>query len=371
MMSGTKKIDKAMADAVATGVFPGGVLLWASKSHILYHKAFGVTDIRFGMPVTLDTNFDLASLTKPLATALAVADLISSGRLAENTLLKDVLPAACGTDKAQITMDMLLRHRSGLPAHRPYFQSLPGPVPGMAARKRMRQLILAEPLEYAPGSREVYSDLGFILLAWVVEILSGLRLDAFVHNKIFAPLNIYDLFFNPMGSDVPGPLKNKKSLVFAATSHCPWREKMIIEEVEDENAWAVGGIEGHAGLFGTAAGVHRLCCQILYALENKAGNVIDPLVIRNFADRQHGTVRPAGFDSPSKKNASSGHFFSKRSVGHLGFTGTSFWIDPDNGLIAILLTNRVHPSRENVEIRKFRPRIHDLIVPVYTANIQV
>ena len=370
MMSGIQKIDKAMADAVATGVFPGGVLLWSGKSRVLYHKAFGVTDIRFGTPVTLDTVFDLASLTKPLATALAVADLISSGRLAQTTCLKDVLPAACGTDKAMITVDMLLRHRSGLPAHRPYFKSLPGPVPGMAARKQLRQLILDEPLEYTPGSGEVYSDLGFILLAWVVEALSGLRLDAFVHNKIFAPLNIGDLFFNPMGSDVPGAVKNKNSLVFAATSHCPWREKMIIEEVEDENAWAAGGIEGHAGLFGTAAGVHRLCCRILRALENKACNVIDPFVIRNFADRHHGTMRPAGFDFPSEENASSGHFFSKRSIGHLGFTGTSFWIDPDNGLIAILLTNRVHPSRENVEIKKFRPRIHDLIVPVYRANIQ-
>ena len=370
MMSGIQKIDNAMADAVATGVFPGGVLLWSGKSRVLYHKAFGVTDIRFGTPVTLDTVFDLASLTKPLATALAVADLISSGRLAQTTCLKDVLPAACGTDKAMITVDMLLRHRSGLPAHRPYFKSLPGPVPGMAARQQLRLLVLDEPLENAPGSKEVYSDLGFILLAWVVETLSGLRLDTFVHNKIFAPLNIGDLFFNPMGSDVPEAVKNKNSLVFAATSHCPWREKMIIEEVEDENAWAAGGIEGHAGLFGTAAGVHRLCCRILSALENKADNVIDPFVIRNFADMHHGTMRPAGFDFPSEENASSGHFFSKRSIGHLGFTGTSFWIDPDNGLIAILLTNRVHPSRENVEIRKFRPRIHDLIAPVYRANIQ-
>nr|WP_321404374.1 serine hydrolase domain-containing protein [uncultured Desulfobacter sp.] len=366
-----KDIDNAMADAVATGVFPGGVLLWADKKHILYHKAFGVTDIRFGTPVTLETIFDLASLTKPLATALAVADLISSGVLSPRTRLKEVLPDSCGTDKARITIDMLLRHRSGLPAHRPYFASLPGPVPSSVARKHLRQLILDEPLEYEPGAKEVYSDLGFILLAWVAETLSGVRLDAFVNNKIFAPLNIYDLFFNPLGSDAPGLVTHKKSLVFAATSHCPWREKMIIEEVEDENAWAVGGIEGHAGLFGTAAGVHRLCYEILRALENKASKVIDPFVIGNFADRNNGTMRPAGFDSPSEENASSGHFFSKRSIGHLGFTGTSFWIDPDNGLIAILLTNRVHPSRENVEIRKFRPRIHDLIVPVYRANMQV
>lgn len=145
----------------------------------------------------------------------------------------------------------------------------------------------------------------------------------------------------------------------------------MLGEVEDENAWAAGGIEGHAGLFGTAAGVHRLCCQILHALENKETKVINASVIRCFADKNNGMVRPAGFDSPSEGKASSGRFFSKRSVGHLGFTGTSFWIDPDNGLITVLLTNRVHPSRENIDIRKFRPRIHDLIASAYKDKIQV
>lgn len=369
--SAFKNIDGAMADAVGEGVFPGAVLLWANKNQVLYHKAFGVTDLRSGVPVTLNTVFDLASLTKPLATAMAVADLISSGVLSYNTHLKDVLPDACGTDKAKITIDMLLRHRSGLPAHRPYFKLLGVPVPGFAARKRLRQLVLAQPMAYAPGTKEVYSDLGFIILAWVVESLSGSRLDTFVYDRVFTPLGIHDLFFNPLCSDMSGYVKNNISFVFAATSHCPWREKMIIGEVEDENAWAAGGVEGHAGLFGTAAGVHRLCCQILRALEDKEANVINPSVIRCFADKNNGMMRPAGFDSPGEKNASSGHFFSKRSIGHLGFTGTSFWVDPDNGLIAILLTNRVHPSRENINIRKFRPMIHDLIASAYKGNIQV
>ncbi|WP_020585921.1 serine hydrolase domain-containing protein [Desulfobacter curvatus] len=364
-------IDGAMADAVADGVFPGAVLLWASRNEVFYHKAFGVTDIRSGAPVTLNTVFDLASLTKPLATTLAVADLISSGLLSQTTYLRDALPAACGTGKAKITIDMLLRHRSGMPAHRPYFKSLPTPVPGIAAGKRLRQLVLEEPLEYEPGSKEIYSDLGFILLAWVVEYMSGMRLDTFVTDRIFVPLKIYDLFFNPLCFDLIKSAKDKTPFVFAATSHCPWREKMILGEVEDENAWAAGGIEGHAGLFGTAAGVHRLCRQILQALENKETKVINSSVIRGFADNHNGMMRPAGFDSPSEENASSGRFFSKRSIGHLGFTGTSFWIDPDNGLIAVLLTNRVHPSRENIKIRKFRPRIHDLIASTYRENIQV
>ena len=134
-----------MAGAVADGVFPGAVLLWASRNQVLYHKAFGVTDLRFGEPVTLNTVFDLASLTKPLVTALAVADLIASGLLSQNTYLEDALPDACGTDKAKITIDMLLRHRSGLPAHSPYFKMLDAPVPSIAAREHLRQLVLAQP----------------------------------------------------------------------------------------------------------------------------------------------------------------------------------------------------------------------------------
>lgn len=358
-----------MANAVANGVFPGAVLLWAHRNDLLYHKAFGVTDIRYGEPVTVNTVFDLASLTKPLATSLAVADLISSGQLSRDMCLQDVLPAARGTDKARITIDMLLRHRSGLPAHRPYFKSLPH-APGMEARNCLRRLVLGEPLEYKPGFKEIYSDLGFILLAWVVESVSGTRLDTFVHDRIFSPLEINDLFFIPLCPDLTMPMAGKSRRVFAATSHCPWRRKMMLGEVEDENAWAAGGVEGHAGLFGTAAAVHRLCRQILRALGNKETRVINSSVIRHFAEKSQG-MRPAGFDAPSDGNASSGRFFSKRSVGHLGFTGTSFWIDPDNGLITVLLTNRVHPVRENSDIKKFRPGIHDLIVSAYKRNIHM
>lgn len=357
-----QNIDDAMANAVTDSVFAGAVLLWAHKNDVVYHKAFGVTDLRSQEPVTLNTVFDLASLTKPLATALAVAELISTGQLSLKTYLQDVLPDARGTDKAMITIDMLLRHRSGLPAHRPYFKELEVPVPGSDARNSLRRRVLVEPLEYEPGSREIYSDLGFILLAWVVEYLSCVRLDTFVYERIFWPLKINDLFFNPLSfSGLKRSMKEKSTHLFAATSYCHWRLKMVKAEVEDENAWAAGGIEGHAGLFGTAFGVYRLCRQILNALENKKTEVINSSVIRCFADKDNGMMRPAGFDAPSEENSSSGCLFSKRSIGHLGFTGTSFWIDPENGLIAVLLTNRVHPTRENIAIREFRPMIHDLI----------
>ena len=357
-------IDQAMGKALEDNVFPGAVLLFAHKENILYHKGFGVADLTSRIPVTVDTVFDLASLTKPLATSLAVADLVSAGKLSVDMSLGALLSAARGTDKAEVTIDMLLRHTAGFCAYRPYFKKIVAPVPGKKARNALRRLVLAEPLEYIPGEKEIYSDLGYILLAWVVEFLAGRRIDHFITERLYIPLGIDLLFFNDLfqrkrpgaGLEALHPVCR-----FASTSDCPWRKKVMCKEVEDENAWAAGGIEGHAGLFGTAACVHRLCCEILAALDGKKTIVLAPDVIQGFTRKKKGMSRVAGFDTPSLQDSSAGHFFSPHSIGHLGFTGTSFWIDPDRGLIVILLTNRVHPSRENIKIRTFRPRIHDMI----------
>ncbi len=362
-------IDQIMINALKDGVFPGGVLLWADRKDIKYHKGFGVTDLRLRVPVTVDTVFDLASLTKPLATALAVADLITQGLLAVDMPLDAVLPSSRGTDKAFITIDMLLRHTAGLPAHRPYFSRIYPPVPGKAPRSNLRRLVMEEPLEHIPGTREVYSDLGYILLAWVVEYLSGMRLDQFVTERIYRPLGIDRLFFNDLCSEQKDRKRSEPSIQFASTWDCPWRKKVVQGEVEDENAWAAGGIEGHAGLFGTAVCVHCLCCEIMSALDGKNAKVLSPAVLQMFAKKITGMSRAAGFDTPSIQGSSAGSLFSRNSLGHLGFTGTSFWMDPDSGLIVILLSNRVHPSRENIKIKKFRPLIHDMIASVFKANI--
>ncbi len=353
------KIDRAMEMGIAQGVFPGGVLLFAKGRNLLYHRAFGIANHRTGASIRPDSTFDLASLTKPLATALAMAELIKDKKITLGTRLGDIISQMNQGPKAGITMDMLLRHTSGLPAHREYFKIVG--KEDQEPRRRLRELIQAEPLEAEPGHVQVYSDLGYMVLAWVVEILSGQRLDAFVLDHIYTPLGLTGLFFMDLKVKKNQNTSRMVSTRLVSTQDCPWRQTLLTGEVEDENAWAVGGIDGHAGLFGDAVSVYQLCCEIMDSVQGRGASVLDPGVIQTFVQKEPGRDRVAGFDTPADQESSAGRYFSKASLGHLGFTGTSFWMDPASGLIVVLLTNRVHPSRENVKIKKFRPWIHDLI----------
>lgn len=351
--SAFSELDQAMAGAVVGGVFPAGVLLCARKESIFYHRAFGFTGP--DQPAGPDSVFDLASLTKPLATALALADLIKAGRVRLGTPLGEILPETENTAKACITMDMLLRHTSGFPAHREYFKLLPE-TGRKSGRPKIRQMLIDEPLDARPGERECYSDLGYMILAWAVERLSGCDLDLYLRQRIYRPLGIHCLGFIPLDAPLPPWCQNA-----APTMDCAWRGRVIRAEVEDENAWAAGGVEGHAGLFGTASAVHRLCWEILSALNGSGAQVLAPGVLKDFLRRSPGRTRVAGFDTPSGERPAAGKLAPGSTIGHLGFTGTSFWMDPASGLVTILLTNRVHPVRENLKIRKFRPLIHDLV----------
>jgi CubicO group peptidase (beta-lactamase class C family) len=295
-------------------------------------------------------------LTKPLATALAAAVLISRGVLCLDTRLDAVFSELAHTPKARITVEMLLRHTSGLPAHRTFFLQMAGPDPRQVLRRR----VVAEPLEQRPGTGQIYSDLGYILLAWVIETVSKKRLDRFVREEIYHPLGIQNLFF--MDSDKKKDPAIASCLV--STQTCAWRGKTLKGEVEDENAWAAGGIEGHAGLFGDAASIHTLACEILDGVTGRPTRVLDGAVLASFVRKEQGQDRVAGFDTPSGPCSAAGPCFSSQSIGHLGYTGTSFWIDPESRWIIILLTNRVHPSRENVKIRKFRPWIHEQVLKI-------
>ncbi len=349
-------IDKMMAGGVGDSVFPGAVLLCARGNDVLFHDAYGVANLTDQRRMQRNAIFDLASLTKPLATALAVSQLIKAGRVSLDTRLGDLLPGVRQTPKAKISIDMLLRHTSGLPAHREFFTIMKEKVrENFSPRQVLRNLIISEPLVAEPGDQQVYSDLGYMFLSWVIETLSGQRLDQFVQGKIYEPLGIRDLFFIDRNGE---PMKSD---LLVSTGTCPWRRKTLTGEVDDDNAWAAGGIEGHAGLFGDALSIHILCREILNAVCRRPTLVLDPDVIGSLVRKEKGRDYVAGFDTPSKRNSSAGRFFSLASVGHLGFTGTSFWLNPDSQLIVILLTNRVHPSRENQKIKNFRPKLHDLV----------
>jgi CubicO group peptidase (beta-lactamase class C family) len=272
-----------------------------------------------------------------------------------------------------------LRHTSGLPAHRSFYETVMV-EPESERQNLMRQLVFKEPLVAEPGQKQIYSDLGYIILAWVIEKVAGCKLDKFVREEIYQPLGIKDLFFIRINNKNRIRFNSKKYKLFVPTEICPWRKKMLRAEVHDDNAWSVGGIDGHAGLFGTASGVWEILNEIMSVLHGKESILVNRAILKGFLEKKGRVVEVAvqsvtnrkpeivdkfdmvaGFDTPSLKGSSAGRYFSPDSIGHLGFTGTSFWMDPLKSLIVVLLSNRVHPTRNNQKIKEFRSEKHDLI----------
>ncbi len=354
---GKDSISRVIEQGILQGIFPGAVLLCAVNQKIVFHESYGMADIFKKRKMRPDSIFDLASLTKPLATTLALSKLIECEQIFLDQKIGSILKEFKTSAKADITIDMLLRHTSGFPAHREYFKKIIKTARN--PRQYLRQLLVQEPLENKIDAFQVYSDLGFMILSWIIEKISCQRLDQFVSDQIYSPLKIDNLFFIDLDRKKEKLSQYQQKIV--TTQNCPWRKKILRGEVDDDNAWVVGGIDGHAGLFGDAISIYELCCEILNAMQDKPTKVLAPDIIKTFMQKKNQHDMVAGFDTPSKKNSSSGHFFSSTSVGHLGFTGTSFWIDPETSMIAIFLTNRVHPSRFNEGLKKFRPQIHDLI----------
>jgi CubicO group peptidase (beta-lactamase class C family) len=202
----------------------------------------------------------------------------------------------------------------------------------------------------------LYSDLDFLALGLLVEACTGVALDRYVRQEIYRPLGIEDLFFNPL--DAAPAARN-----YAATERCTWRDMVLCGAVHDDNAHVLNGVAGHAGLFGTAAAVYALLESLLASYYKEALAVpFSSHLVRTFWTRARGSTWALGFDSPSRPTSSSGQYFSANSIGHLGFTGTSFWTDIERRITIVLLTNRIHPSRSNELIRIYRPRIHDAVM---------
>jgi len=353
--------DHLMELAIREQVFPGGVLLVSEKGKTVFHKAFGKANIYSGLPVVKNTVFDLASLTKPLATTLAVMKLIEENMLSLSDTLGKNLSEYKGTSKETITIRQLLDHTSGLPDYRPFYKELMN-ISVDERRTALKGILLREELIYVPGTQTIYSDLGFMILGWIVEAASGDRLHSFIEKQIYSHIGLDSLFFIDLhGSGSESNIREKE---FAATEQCPWRGTLIEGAVHDDNAFAAGGVEGHAGLFGTAGDVNRLLEDLLLTFYGKNNSgVLNRDILSIFLkrpDRENGRV--LGFDVPSPQGSSCGRYFSADTIGHLGFSGTSFWMDLERSIIVILLTNRIHPSRNNEKIKAFRPRLHDAVM---------
>ena len=350
-------LQKLLEAGVSQGVFTAAAALVGLKGELRWEGAAGAVSREPGAAaVTLDTVFDLASLTKPLATTLALMVLAARGQLDIATPLGEVLPAPwLPPDKRPLTLASLLTHRAGLPAWRPFFQEvLAAPAP--ARPTLLERLAAATPLEYPPDTATLYSDLGFMLLAAVAENLSGETLDRFCRAAIYRPLGLKTLGFNPLSQ--PGGDR----ISFAATEPGLIPGRPAGGEVHDENAWAAAGVAGHAGLFGPGREVFQLLACLYRAYAGECLGPFAPETVQLFFTVPPGADRAHGFDIPGPDPAqrAAGRYFSPHSVGHLGFTGTSFWLDLDSGQMVVLLTNRVHLGRDDkTKIQAFRPRFHE------------
>ncbi len=353
---GAARIDALMHQGLNQRIFPGAVLLAGVDGKVLFHKAYGMADLFSARPMTCETCFDLASLTKPLATAMACMLLVHEGRMALDHPVIETWPGFWGNDKKQITPRHLLGHSSGFPPWQPYYMRLQN-LKSAERPLALKRWLCAEALQFTPGQKAQYSDLGFMILQILIEKISGRPLNQFVHEQIYLPLKINPLFFMTPGGErfAHGD--------FAATELCPWRNRLLCGQVHDDNAYTMGGVAGHAGLFGTAMAVFNTLQTLLRLDQGNTGQgIISPAVVHTFFQRQ-GSLRYAlGFDMPSDQGSSAGRYFPADSVGHLGFSGTSFWAHRHKQVVVIMLTNRVHPSRFNPSIKPFRPALHDAIM---------
>ena len=365
-------IQAALQSAVDGGVFPGAQLAVRLRGELVCVVTAGrLSSEPPGLPVQATTIYDLASLTKPLVTVTSVLLLIQRAKVALEDPVQEVLAELHGAPIGQATVRDLLTHRSGLPGWRPFYKQLDARdmvsgLPGgdQPAKQHVLEMIRDEPLIYVRGERSLYSDLGFMLLGFLVERLSGMALDLWCEEAIVRPLQADPMMFRPTAgraqSDVVGPIVDVSRI--APSEQDEWRNRLLRGEVHDENAAAMGGVAGHAGLFGTAESVLAVSGAWLRGYYGRE-SILERELVGQFTARHESAARSSwalGWDTPSAPS-SSGSSFSERSFGHLGYTGTSLWIDPSCELEVVLLSNRVHPSRRNEKIKVFRPLIHDLV----------
>jgi CubicO group peptidase (beta-lactamase class C family) len=362
-------LQQLLDAGVSQGVFTAAVALVGLGGKLRWEGAAGFLSQDPGAAaVTLDTVFDLASLTKPLATALALMVLADRGQLNFAAPLGEVLPAEwLPPDKHPLTLGSLLTHRAGLPAWRPFYQELLA-APPETRPTLLERLAAATPLSHAPDTVTVYSDLGFMLLKTVAEEISGQNLDQFCREEIYRPLGLKTLGFIPLtkpAQTVPTTDNRQpktENRIYAATEPGLIPGRPLAGAVHDENAWAAGGVAGHAGLFGTGREVFHMVACLYLAYGGERLGPLTPATVKLWLTVPPGADRACGFDTPGPDPAqrAAGRYFSPRSVGHLGFTGTSFWLDLDSGQMVVLLTNRVHLGRDDkVRIAAFRPRFHE------------
>jgi CubicO group peptidase (beta-lactamase class C family) len=345
------EVDRLLETAVADGAFPGAVVAVGHRGRLVHLAAFGrQTYAADAVPIAIATIFDLASLTKVVATTTVAMILVDEGKLELDARVDRYLPAFTGPGKDRVTVRHLLAHAAGIEWWAPLFRELEGEAAYV-------ERIEAMPLASEPGTKEVYSDLGVILLGAILEQVSGSPLDRYAAEHVFAPLGMRETLYRPPAALLPRIAPTERDDA--------WRERVVHGEVHDENAFAMGGVAPHAGLFSTARDLSLFAQMMLDGGRANDRRIVSSATIDLFTRRAGivpGSDRALGWDTRSAEGSSAGTLFSPSAFGHTGFTGTSLWIDPERELYLILLTNRVHPTRENRKIAQVRPAVADAVV---------
>jgi beta-N-acetylhexosaminidase len=371
------RVDSIVREAIADGAAPGASLAVGRHGKLVRLRGYGLLDRRRGFgTVTDSTLYDLASLTKVVATTSALMMLIDQGKLSIDDPVKKHIPEWRGSpEKERVTIRNLLLHNSGLAAYAPLWRDLRG-------RDQYRRRIAAMSLEYAPGTRTLYSDFGIVLLGLIVEQVSGQPLDVLVRDRLFAPLGMRDTGFNPRqwpygtmsydsdgdaGRAAPDPIITRIAPTEIDTAFAgarvgrEERTQHVHGQVHDENAFAMGGVAGHAGLFSSARDMAIFAQLMLNRGFYGGERFIDPETVNLFTRRQQaGSSRALGWDTP-EGSSSAGNYFTASSFGHTGFTGTSIWVDPERDVFVVLLTNRVNPTRDNQRHVALRRAVADAV----------
>lgn len=339
------RIDSIINAAIADHAAPAMAVAIGRYDRLIYLQSYGRLTYADTAPlVDVHTRFDMASLTKVIATTTAAMMLEEQGKLDINRTVASYLPGFNAPDKKNITVKMLITHRGGLEAFAPLWKTLKG-------REQYLEAINSRPLVYAPGTKSIYSDWDYVLMGLIVEHITGEPLDTYTERTIFAPLGMMETGFRPDTVDkrhiAPTEIDSLRGLVWGS--------------VHDENAAAIGGVAGHAGLFSTAHDLAIFARMLLNGGSVGSVRLLTPTTIARWtAPQDAGSSRALGWDTPAL-HSSAGQFFSPRSYGHTGFTGTSIWTDPQRGVWVVLLTNRVYPTRANEKHLALRRAISDAV----------
>lgn len=367
------EVGSMLDEAVNDGVFPGAALSVSRRGREIYRRVTGfkTAEDKEGTPrspTTAETVFDLASLTSVIVTTTIMMKLFETGKYKLEERVCRYVQGFSTHGKSAITIAHLLSHCAGLPAWSPFYEQLlkendsarMGILTSRGARDFVLSQIVRSELEYQPGTKRVYSDVGLILIGNLIEMLTGASLERAAQQLVFQPLQLRSTSFVDLSMIKRRGIHPVRDVI-APTEYCEWRKRVLWGEVHDDNAWAMGGIAGHSGLFSNLLDVQRFSDEILRAYAGES-NFLSRAVVHAFlngVEVEPGNFWRFGWESPNKDN---GMTDSATAVGCSGFTGCSLWLEPQEGLSIALLSNRVHPTRNNKKIRTFRPELHAAIL---------